>query len=52
MIKNQYNGESYDQRMEKLQTGRDKHGFKKVQTQDGRIMYWDSVTDRVKLFCN
>ena len=29
-----------------------KHGFKNVWTQDGRIMYWDAVSDRVKLYYN
>ena len=39
-------------RMKKLQTAREEHGFKNVWTQDGRIMYWDAVSDRVKLYYN
>ena len=38
-------------RMKKLQTARE-HGFKNVWTQNGRIMYWDAVSDRVKLYYN
>ena len=38
--------------MKKLQTAFDEHGFKIVWTQDGRIMYWDAVSDRVKLYYN
>ena len=38
--------------MKKLQTACDEHGFKIVWTQDGRIMYWDAVSDRVKLYYN
>ena len=34
-------------RMKILQTARNEHGFRNVWMQDGRIMYWDSVTDRV-----
>ena len=39
-------------RMKQLQTTREEHGFKIVWTQDGRIMYWDAVSDRVKLYYN
>ena len=39
-------------RMEKLQNAREEHGFKNVWMQDRRIMYWDAVSDRVKLYYN
>ena len=39
-------------RMKKLQTTREEHGIKIVWTQDGRITYWDAVSDRVKLYYN
>ena len=32
--------------MKKLKTATEKHGFKNVWTQDGKIMYWDAVNDR------
>ena len=35
--------------MKKLQTAREEHRFKNVWTQDGRIMYWEVVSGRVKL---
>ena len=38
--------------MKKLQTTREERGIKIVWTQDGRIMYWDAVSDRVKLYYN
>ena len=31
---------------------REEHGFKNVWKQDGRIMYCDAVSDRVKLYYN
>ena len=31
--------------MKKLQIAREEHGFKNVLTQDGRIMYWDAVSE-------
>ena len=35
--------------MKKLQIAREEHGFKNVRTEDGRIIYWDAVSDdRVK----
>ena len=39
-------------RMKKLQTEREEHRFKIIWMQDGRIMYWDAVSDRVKLCYN
>ena len=39
-------------RMKKLQTAREEHRFKSVWTQNGRIMYWDAMSDRVKLYYN
>ena len=39
-------------RMKILQKAREEHGFKTVWTQDGRIMYWDAVSDKVKLYHN
>ena len=38
--------------MKKLQTAREKHGFKNAWAQDGRIMYQDAVSDKVILFYN
>ena len=35
--------------MKKSQTAREEHGLKNVWIQDGRIMYWDGVSGRVKL---
>ena len=34
--------------MKKLQMAREEYGFKNVWTEDGRIIYWDAVGDRVK----
>ena len=34
--------------MKKLQIAREEHGFKNVWMEDGRIIYWDAVGDRVK----
>ena len=39
-------------RMKKLHIAREDHWFKNVWTQDGRIMYWNAVSDRVKLYHN
>ena len=39
-------------RMKKLQTAREEHRFKSVWMQNGRIMYWDAASDRVKLYYN
>ena len=39
-------------RIKKLQTAREEHQFKNNWTQDGRIIYWDAVSDRVKLYYN
>ena len=38
--------------MKILQKAREEHGFKNVCTQDGRIVYWDAVSDKVKLYYN
>ena len=39
-------------RMKKLQTAIEEHEFKNLWTQDGKIMYWDAVGGRVKLYYN
>ena len=39
-------------RMKNLQTAREEHGLKNVWMQDGRIMYCDAVSDKVKLYYN
>ena len=39
-------------RMKNLQTASEEHRLKNVQMQDGRIMYWDAVSDKVKLYYN
>ena len=39
-------------RMKRLETARQEHEFKNVWKQDGRIMYWDAESDRIKLYYN
>ena len=38
--------------MKRLETAREEHEFKNVWKQDGRIMYWDAESDRIKLYYN
>ena len=40
------------ERMKILQKGREKHEFRNVGTQNGKIMFWDSVSDRVTFYYN
>lgn len=39
-------------RMKILQKGRKEHEFKNVWTQNGKILFWDSVNDRVNFYYN
>ena len=39
-------------RMKILQKGREEHEFKNVWTQNGKILFWDSMSDRVNFYYN
>lgn len=39
-------------RMKILQKGREEHEFKNVWTQNGKILFWDSMNDRVNFYYN
>ena len=39
-------------RMKIPQKGREEHEFKNVWTQNGKILFWDSMSDRVNFYYN
>lgn len=40
------------ERMQNVQRLREKHRFKNIWTQDGKILFWDIVSDWFKLYYN